>query len=477
MNMNRCARILYAAFGVIAAGMSRAESNAVQRIFVEPVVAKMDAASITSNLHSVEMARSYLKSRLARPGRRFICTENAQKAEYRLKTEVSSLRSRENDFRGPTYGHATKTTVWQLDAVFEIVRGEDVLLSRTKTGSYEERRPISEAQFDNNIFHNLMVAALDQVADDVIDHVDEPESDDGSVAVPVPGIGAAGGLAREGKARAPDDLRQSIAILKPEAGGGVSEKEATQLWDFMESCVTGGAFRVISRSDLVRMQEEIGFTTSSDLVNLASQDRARIGKIKTVSKLLATSVGRVGETYTLALKVFDSSTAEIETSRSRTQTARSIDALLKDLPRLLAEVLAAPPAGTVLISAAAPLSMPKSVAGAVDAELAQALATAGVAVKAGTEGLLWIVTSIAAYTIRLVPDGDGFVYWGSISGSIAVEGAEVPPVAFALNDVKLGREQGAAPPWLTQQYGKKLVAMALQVEAVRKWLPSLKNLK
>ena len=225
------------------------------------------------------------------------------------------------------------------------------------------------------------------------------------------------------------------------------------------------------------MQEEIGFTTSSDLVNLASHDRARIGNIKTVSKLLATSVGRVGETYTLALKVFDSSTAEIETNRSRTQTARSIDAFLPLLPQLLAEVLAAPPAGTVLISAAAPLSMPRSVARAFDAELAQALATAGVAVKAGTEGRLRIVPSIAAYTIRLVPDGDGFVYWGSISGSIAVEGAEVPPVAFALNDVKLGREQGAAPPWLTQQYGKKLVAMALQVEAVRKWLPSLKNLK
>ena len=51
------------------------------------------------------------------------------------------------------------------------------------------------------------------------------------------------------------------------------------------------------------------------------------------------------------------------------------------------------------------------------------------------------------------------------------------PVTFALEDVELGREQGAAPSWLTQQYGKKLVSMALNAEAVRKWLPLLKNLE
>ena len=110
-------------------------------------------------------------------------------------------------------------------------------------------------------------------------------------------------------------------------------------------------------------------------------------------------------------------------------------------------------------------------------ELAQAFAAAGVAIKGGTEGHVRIVPSIAAYAVRVVQDGDGFVYRGSISGSIRVEGADVAPVAFAIEDVELGREQGAAPSWLTQQYGKKLVAMALKAETVRNWLPAVTNLK
>ena len=430
-----------------------------------------DAASFDGE--AVALGRNYLLGRLARPGRSFVCTATASNADCRLETVVSSLRSRENDFKGATYGHATKTTMWQLDVIVSLLRGNAVLFSKTRTSSYEERRPISEAQFDNNIFHNLMVAALEQVADDVIDHFDEAESGGEIGSDGVLPAGPVGGAFAAAQTKAPVDSRLSLAVLKPEAHDGVSEQEAAQLWDFIESCVRSGAYRLISRSDLARMQEEIGFTTSSDLVNLASQDRARIGKIKTVSKLLATSVGRVGETYTLAFKVFDSSTAEIETERSRTQTARSIDAFLPLLPALLADVLAAPPSGTVLISAAAPLSMPRPVARALDAELAQALAAAGVTAKSGTEGRVRIVPSIASFAVRLVQDGDGFVYRGSISGSIRVEGAEVSPVTFALEDVELGREQGAAPSWLTQQYGKKLVAMVFGIAEVKDFLGKL----
>ena len=486
---NRVILLLVSVAGVLLLhAEAQATTGTVVRLYVDDVRTagsfKESAAqssttpSASYDNEAVALGRQYLHGRLARSGCPFVCTTSAAGADYRLETSVSSLRSSENEFKGPTYGHATKTTTWQLDVLISLLRGDDLLLSKTKTSTYEERRPISEVRFDNNIFHNLMVAALEQAADEVIDYFDEPESDGGSVAVPAPGgVGAVGGLAREGVARAPADPRQPLAILKPEAGAGVSEKEAAQLWDFIESSVTGGAFRVISRSDLPRMQEEIGFTTSSDLVDLASRDRARIGKIKTVSKLLLTSVGRIGETFTLSFKVFDASTAEIEMSRSRTLEARSIDAFLPRLRSLLSEVLAAPPTGTVLIPAAAPLSMPRSVARAFDAELAQTLAAAGVAVKAGTVGGVRIVPSIAAYAVRVVQEGDGFVYRGSVSGSVRVEGADVVPVTFALNDVELGREHGAAPSWLTESYGRKLVAQALKAESVRNWLPSLNNLK
>ena len=468
--------MLCAVLGVMSANASSTESNTVQRIFVEQVVAKMDAAAITSNLNSVEMGQNYLRSRLARPGRRFVCADSTSDAEYRLRTVVSSLRSRENEFSGDTYGHATKTTTWQLDAIFELVRGGDIVLSRTKTSTYEERRPISESQFDNNIFHNMMVAALEQVADDVVDFFDGDE--DGPVQTSVGLVPAGGGARAAGQSSsAPADGRPPLAILKPEAGAGVSDQEAMLLWDMLESSVRGGAFRVISRSDLVRMQEEIGFTTSSDLVNLSSKDRARIGMIKTVSKLLTTSVGRIGETYSLSFKLFDASTAEIDTARSETLLSKSIDGFLPLLEGTLKKVLAPAPTGFALMGTSAPVAVPISVKSAFDGKVETALAAAGIAVKPGGEARYRIVPRISEYSVRAEQDGAGYVYRGTIAGAISVEGADVPPVTFNLSGVELGREQGVAPSWLTHSYGRKLVAKALESDAVRAGLSAFSKLK
>ena len=388
-----------------------------------------------------------------------------------LTAIVSGLRSRENEFKAATYGHSTKTTVWSLDVIVSISRAGDILMCRSTTSTYEERRPISESQFDNNIFHNLMVAATEQAADDVIEFLDGGSgSPQGGIGVMMPD---SAGAAQRRPGTAQDDLRKPLAILKPEAQAGVSDQEAMMLWDFLESSVRGGAFKLISRSDLARMQEEIGFTTMSDLVNLLSQDRARIGKVKTVSKLLATSVGVVGETRVMSFKVFDASTAEIDTARSRLLSARTLDALLSQIPGVMAEVFAAPPSGTVLMPLARPESMSKSVAAAFNAGLSSALAQAGVVVKQGSEGAVRIVPSVLEFSVRVVPDGGGFVYRGSVSGSISVDGADAAPVVFSLADVELGRESGAAPSWLTQRYGEKLVSMALRSEKVKADLAAL----
>ena len=464
-------------------------TGTVCRLYVENVktassfknaAASKSASSAAASFdeEAVALGGLYLVGRLARPGRFFVCTENATTADCRLQTTVSSLRSAESEFKGPTYGHATKTTMWQLDVIIKLLRRDEVVWSKVKTSSYEERRPISEAKFDNNIFHNLMTAALEQAADDVIDFFEGPEPAVGDGAPAVAG-GVSGGTT-SGKASrdgAKVDVRPPLAILKPEAGPGVTEQEVSLLWDRLESSVQGGAFRLVSRSDLPRMQEEIGFTTSSDLVNLASRDRARIGKIKTVSKLLATSIGRIGMTYELSIKVFDASTAEIDTSRSRILSAHSIDELLPQIAPALAESLAAAPVGIVLFPASAPTSAPRLAVAAFDDELARTLAQAGIAVKSGTAGSCRILPALTTFSVRTVPDGATFVYRGTVSGSISVEGAGVPPVAFALDDVELGREQGVAPSWLTRQYGKKLVKKALATESIQKWLQSLTNLK
>ena len=453
------------------------------RVYVRPLTtaASIDARITQSSVDAsaVALGRSYMLSRLARPGRSFVCTDFETNATHVLETTVSGLLSRERDFMGQTYGHSTKTTVWSLDVIVSLVnrKNGEINPSKAVTSTYEERRPISEAQFDNNIFQNLMKAAIEMAAEEVIDFFEG--GNDGAAANVAPLPSGAGAVAAAAGARAPvpDDPRPPLAVLKPEALAGVSDQEAMLLWDNLESSVRGGAFKLISRSDLARMQEEIGFTTSSDLVNLSSQSRARIGKIKTVSKLLATSVGKIGETYSLTFKVFDASTAEIDDARSRTLYERKIDAILPLLRQTLAEVLAAPPAGIVLLPVEAPRAMPESVAKAFNLQLAAALAEAGVAVKPGVEGKVRIMPSVTAYSVRVVPDGDGFVYRGSVSGTISAEGAGVEPVVFSLNDVELGHVEGAAPPSLTAQYGAKLVSDALGGPVFKRRLSGLAELR
>lgn len=476
--MNRFAFVCCAIVcGALAGFAASHDSNTNQppRIFVEPFGVGTGVATNGVDFGAVSLGRDYMLSRLVRPGRPFVCTGNASNAEYRLGGIISNLRSHEKSFDGNTYGHGTKTTLWHLDVIVSLMRNDEILLKKTKTSEYEERRPISESQFDNNIFHTLMMAAIEMAADEVIDFFEGdgnagasgPGCVSGGAAAPLPGMSDA----------APVDSRLPLAILKPEAGNGVDDNEAMLLWDVLESAVRGGAFRLISRSDLARMQEEIGFTTSSDLVNLASRDRARIGKIKTVGKLLATSVGVIGETYTMSFKVFDASTAEIDVERSRMSSARSMDALLRLVPATLAEVLAAPPSGIVLLPVSAPASMPKSVAAAFDGELLGALMQAGVDVKQGEEGAVRIVPKVAVFSIRIVPAGADFVYRGTVSGTISVEGRDVAPMPFKMEDVELGREQGAAPSWLTQRHGEKLVSMALGNASLRTNLSALKGQK
>ena len=472
--------LLFAA--ALAASAGESSTNAVcPRVYVEAMrtAASFDPSSKGGrdvDAQSVALGREYLHARLARGGRPFTCTASVSNATHRVAATVSFLRSKENEFNGQTYGHSTKTTVWSLDVIVTLYRGSDILFAKAVTSTYEERRPISEAQFDNNIFHNLMHSAIEQAADEVIEFF-EGEGGSPAASGTVPGLPAPAGTAgRSAPANTvPADSRPSLAILKPEAGDGVSEKEAMILWDLLESSARGGSFRIISRSDLPRMQEEIGFTTSSDLVDLSAQSRARIRRIKTVSRLLATTVGVVGETRVMTFKVFDASTAEIDTKRARVISARSIDALLPQIPAVLDEVLAPPPSGTVVLPVTAPTSMPKSVAATFDSELAGALARAGVNVKRGEEGAVRIVPTVAVYSVRLVPSGGGFVYRGTIAGTISAEGLDVQPVQFSLDDVELGSVEAAAPSWLTQQQGAKLVSVALKDEAVRQWLLPVKN--
>lgn len=412
-----------------------------------------------ADARSVALGKSYLVARLARPGRPFMVTEDETSATHVLEPVISFLRSRENTFKGATYGVQTKTTKWTLDVILTLRNRTtgDIAWAKSVSGSCDEQRPISVSQFDNNIFHSLMVSAVEEAAEALVEHFEPP--DEAAEAAPSSAAGPRGGGARPGDVEAG---RPALAILRPDFRDGVTENEAAMLWGYLESAVEGSAYRVISRADVARQMEEVAVTTSSYLTDPTCREKARVGKLATVSKLLAASVGRIVGTYVMTFKVFDASTAEIEASRTGSVTAESLGALLPLIRGEMAKVLRPAPVGTALLPVELRLpNPPKGLADDFDACLGTALAEAGISCVPGREGARRLMPSLTAFSVRAVPDGDGFVYRGTLAFSLALADASgrplAAPVAVSLSDVALGRETGAAPPWLAEAYGKKLL--------------------
>jgi len=419
---------------------------------------------------SVALGKSYLIGRLVKTGRPFSVVDEEKSATHDLVPVISFLRSRENTFKGTTYGVETKTTKWLLDVILTLknrTTGE-IVWAKTVSGTCDEQRPISASQFDNNIFHSLMISAVEEAAEALVDYFD-PQTEESASA----GVGASSlSVSSPGRESVPSpsfrpalSVKPSLAILRPDFRDGVTENEAVMLWGYMESCVDGLAYRVISRADVSRMMEEVAITTSSYLTDPGCREKARVGKLATVSKLLAASVGRVGEKYVVTFKVFDASTGEVEAARTDNATSDAIEELLPVIKAKMAKVLAPAPSGTVLTPVALSfVNPPNYLAGEFNARLETALAEAGIAYKVNAEGVRRLTSSVTAFSVRAVQDGDGFVYRGTIAFSLALtDSAGKPlaaPVSVSLNDVELGRETGAAPSWLTTQYGKKLLAKA-----------------
>lgn len=93
----------------------------------------------------------------------------ASGATHLIYGTVGDIASRENSFSG--YGIQTKTTNYSLDVIVKMVDlvTQQTVHSGVYTGTYSEQRPISGAQFDNNIFQSLMKSALQQAAEDLYD--------------------------------------------------------------------------------------------------------------------------------------------------------------------------------------------------------------------------------------------------------------------------------------------------------------------
>ena len=122
----------------------------------------LDSSLMTSAMNRLQQAPDFPRDFMLR-----LAKETG--ATHLIYGVVSDLRTKTNSFKG--YGIQTKTTNYQLDVIVKLVDlvSQHTVYSNVYTGNYREQRPISGTQFDNNIFQNLMTAALEQAAEDLYD--------------------------------------------------------------------------------------------------------------------------------------------------------------------------------------------------------------------------------------------------------------------------------------------------------------------
>ena len=133
------------------------------------------------------------------------------------------------------------------------------------------------------------------------------------------------------------EAAEKIAVVEPVAKGGMPASDIEAIWGILEANVDGG-YEVISRSAVKEMMTEIGFTTSSDLVNMNSSQKARLGEIEGVKYILVTTVGKLGTRINMSLMLLNATTGEIDPEKRGSVTADSLDDLADRLKDTLLEI-------------------------------------------------------------------------------------------------------------------------------------------
>ena len=87
------------------------------------------------------------------------------------------------------------------------------------------------------------------------------------------------------------------------------------------------------------MMTEIGLTTSSDLVNLNSSQKAKLGQLETVKYILVSEIGKFGTRYNCTMKILDASTGEIDQARTANIRVRDMDELADKIEAMLRKML------------------------------------------------------------------------------------------------------------------------------------------
>ena len=127
-----------------------------------------------------------------------------------------------------------------------------------------------------------------------------------------------------------------LAVAEPINKSGLPKEQIEALWSMLESGVDGG-FEVISRATLKTIMAEAGFA-NSNLANLNSSQKARLGEIKTVKYLLVSTISRLGTGLRFDLAVIDASTGTIDPRRKTSETVHDLNELADKLNDILSQI-------------------------------------------------------------------------------------------------------------------------------------------
>lgn len=130
-----------------------------------------------------------------------------------------------------------------------------------------------------------------------------------------------------------------LAVVEPVGKGGVKASDIEAFWGILESSIQSEEYKLISRGALKQMMTEIGLTTSSDLVNLNSTQKAKLGQLETVKYILISEIGKFGTRYNCTLRILESSTGEIDQARTANLRVKDLDELADKIEATLQTML------------------------------------------------------------------------------------------------------------------------------------------
>ncbi|MFQ6673409.1 MAG: CsgG/HfaB family protein, partial [Fidelibacterota bacterium] len=140
----------------------------------------------------------------------------------------------------------------------------------------------------------------------------------------------------------PGEGHLTVAVLDME-GRGISALEAQTLTDRMRSeLVSTGAVTVVERGQMQEVLEEQGFQQTGCT---SAECAVEVGKLLGVSQMMTGSIGKIGQSYTIDVRMFSVETGAITKSVNRTYRGE-VDGLIVEIERLAWDIVAmAPPPG------------------------------------------------------------------------------------------------------------------------------------